>query len=161
MEQKTYKILIVEDDDDTANIVAIALRSLGFDAAIVNNGDDAIPKMKSWEPDIVVLDLELPGKNGAEILMEMFLDDKLKDLIIIANTVHMDAKDDLGFTYYTKFVQNKNEEPVMVNKLSSDESKQFDLRYVIGHMILKKFGALPPAVENWMKKKAALEESGL
>src|SRR4051812_14097322 len=69
-----YKILIVEDDEDTAEIEAISLKELGFLVEVVTNGDHALPKMKTWNPDILILDLELPGKNGVEILQEMAQD---------------------------------------------------------------------------------------
>lgn len=147
-----YKVLIVEDDEDTAAIEAISLRQLAFQVEVVHDGSQAIPTMKNWKPDIVILDLELPGKNGAEILKEMFLDPVLKELIIVANTVHMDAKDDLGFSYYVKYVETKNDEPVMINKLAVDENKQFDLRRVIAQLIEKKFGAIPPELTQWLDK---------
>lgn len=147
-----YKILIVEDDEDTAVINAISLRELGFLVEIVNNGDHAVPKMKEWEPHVVVLDLELPGQNGVQILRQMFLDPVLKELIIIANTVHMDAKDDLGFSYYYHFQQAKKEEPVMLNKMMTDPDQHVDLRYVIANMIGQKFGTIPIPLMEWLKR---------
>jgi len=147
-----FKILIVEDDDDTAAINAISLRELGFLVEVVNHGDLAIPKMKEWEPHVVVLDLELPGQNGVQILRHMFLDPLLRNLIIIANTVHMDAKDDLGFSYYYHFQQARREEPVMLNKMMTDPDQHMDLRLVIANMLGQKFGAIPQALMDWMQK---------
>src|SRR5690349_4290205 len=138
-----YKILIVEDDESTAKIESISLKRLGFETSVVAEGDKAIPKMKEWRPDIVVLDLELPGKNGVEILREMFLDQELRNLIIIANSVHIDAKDDLGFAYYGSYVQQKGQEPVMLNKLQQGEGVEFNLKYVIYELLGKKYGSVP------------------
>ena len=148
-----YKVLVVEDDDDTAAIEAIALRKLNFEVEIVNHGDLAIPKMKEWKPEVVVLDLELPGKNGLQILQEMLLDPDLRNLIIVANTVHMDAKDDLGFAYYAHYQRVKNEEPIMINKIGRDQGKHLDLSYVIVNMIGQKYGHLPQYLGEWLQKR--------
>src|SRR2546421_1592 len=144
-----YKVLIVEDDDETAQIAAISLRKMGFSVDIVNQGDKAVPRMKEWKPEVVVLDLELPGQNGLQILQQMFLDAALRNLVIIANTVHMDAKDDLGFAYYAHFQRTKGEEPVMLNKLAQDEGKHLDLRYAIANMLGEKFGTIPQPLAEW------------
>jgi len=148
-----YKVLIVEDDEDTAVIEAISLKKIGFIVETVGDGNLAIPKMKEFKPNVVILDLELPGKNGLEILQLMFLDPELRDLIIIANTVHMDAKDDLGFSYYAHFQKIKNKEPVMINKLAKDENRHMDLRFVIAQMIGEKFGKVPKKLADWIRRK--------
>ncbi|MCB4756246.1 MAG: response regulator [Elusimicrobia bacterium] len=147
-----YKVLVVEDDEDTAAINAISLKELGFLVEVVNNGDLAIPKMKEWAPHVVILDLELPGQNGVQILQQMFLDPLLKNLIIIANTVHMDAKDDLGFAYYYHFQKIRHEEPVMINKMITDADQHIDLRLVIADMLGQKYGAIPRPLMEWMKR---------
>ncbi len=147
-----YKILIVEDDESTAKIEAISLKRLGFETAIVSNGNDAIPKMQEWKPDVVILDLELPGKNGVQILRDMFLDPQLRDLIIIANSVHIDAKDDLGFAYYGTFVHAKGQEPVMINKLEQNEGPEANIKFLIHELLGKKFGSVPQALADWVEK---------
>jgi CheY-like chemotaxis protein len=148
-----YKILIVEDDEDTADIEAIGLQELGFSVEVVHHGDIAIPKMKEWKPEVVVLDLELPGKNGFQILQEMFLDSELRSTIIIANTIHMDAKDDLGFAYYAHYQRIKNEDPVMLNKMAKDDGSYVDLRVAIANLIGQKYGAVPRVLGEWLQKK--------
>lgn len=148
-----YKVLIVEDDEDTADIEAVGLQELGFGVEVVTHGDHAIPKMKEWKPDVVVLDLELPGKNGLQILQEMFLDSELRNLIIIANTIHMDAKDDLGFAYYAHYQRIKNEEPTMINKMAKDDGNYQDIRVAIANMIGQKFGSVPKPLGEFLAKK--------
>jgi CheY-like chemotaxis protein len=147
-----YKVMIVEDDESTARIMAISLKRLGFETDIVNHGELAIGRMKEWKPDVVVLDLELPGKDGVQILREMFFDPILRNLIVIANSVHIDAKDNLGFAYYGTYVQAKGQEPVMLNKLQQDEGKEFNIKYVIYELLGKKFGSVPKALEEWVQR---------
>ncbi|MFN0117961.1 MAG: PleD family two-component system response regulator [Elusimicrobiota bacterium] len=150
-----YKILIIEDDEDTATIQSLSLAPLGFDVEIINHGNKALLFIKQWQPDILILDLELPGKSGVEILQELSKETEFNQMIIIANTIHMDIKDDLGFSYYTHFLKWKNKEPTMINKLSRDESKRADIRHVIATMLMEKFGVLPPAFSQWLKLNPA------
>ncbi len=148
-----YKVLIVEDDEDTAAIAAMTLTKLGFAVESVQDGSKAIPKMKEWQPHVVVLDLELPGQNGLQILQQMFLDPVLRDLIIIANTVHMDAKDDLGFAFYYHYRKMRNQEPVMINKLQTEDEGGIDLPFAIAQMLGQKFGTLPQQLAYYIRKK--------
>ena len=149
----SYKVLIVEDDKDTASIEAMTLKKLGFSVEAVHDGNEALPKMKEYKPDIVILDLELPGKNGFQIMMEMLLDAQLRNLIIIANTIHMDAKDDLGFSYYAHYQRTKNEDPMMVNKLQTEGEDQLDLPMAIAELMGQKFGLIPQPLSDYLKKK--------
>jgi CheY-like chemotaxis protein len=154
-----FKVLIVEDDVDTAEIQAAELQDHGLSVAIVNNGNDAVPKMKAWAPHVVILDLELPGKNGIEILHEMKLDPQLRDTLVIGNSIHMDPKDDMGRRFYDSFVYIRQEEPAFVNKLSSDETMDNNLTALIGIELARKFKMLPKALAEYLdtfnKKRAA------
>ena len=55
------RILIVEDDERLADLTSDYLRSNGVDVDVVNNGDEAIRRIIAEQPDLVVLDLMLPG----------------------------------------------------------------------------------------------------
>jgi two-component system response regulator MtrA len=66
-----FKILIVEDDDALRETLEIGLRSNGFDVCQSATGTDAIPVFEKHKPDLVLLDLMLPGKNGIEICNEL------------------------------------------------------------------------------------------
>jgi len=148
-----YKVLIIEDDVAVAEAASSNLRACGLISKVINRGDLAISTLKEWQPHVVVLDLGLPGQSGLQILQQMFLDPDLRDLIIIANTVHMDAKDDLGFAYYYHYRKIKNEEPVMINKLQSTEDRTVDLPLAIAQMLGQKFGSIPKPLAEYLQKK--------
>jgi CheY-like chemotaxis protein len=114
--------------------------------------------MLEWKPDIVILDLELPGKDGVQILREMFFHNDLRNLIIIANSVHIDSKDNLGFAYYGSYVQSRGEEPVMINKLQQKEGKEFNIKFIIHELLGKKFGSVPKPLEDWVQKHGPYSE---
>ncbi|MGO3327031.1 winged helix-turn-helix domain-containing protein [Gordonia sp. (in: high G+C Gram-positive bacteria)] len=60
-------VLIVEDEESLADPLAFLLRKEGFEASIVNDGTQALPAFERISPDIVLLDLMLPGVSGTDI----------------------------------------------------------------------------------------------
>jgi two-component system, OmpR family, KDP operon response regulator KdpE len=68
VQERTLQVLIVEDDDDTAEVVRTLLKDVGFDAYSVDRGEDALALISTGSPDLVLLDLNLPDMNGIDIL---------------------------------------------------------------------------------------------
>lgn len=64
---KEIKILIVEDDENLRFLVAHRLKSEGYIVSETGSGDDAVPMILDGQPDIVLLDWMLPGKQGSDI----------------------------------------------------------------------------------------------
>ena len=62
------RILIVEDDADSANILEAYLRRDGFEVALAEDGRRGLDLHESWCPDLVLLDWELPGLSGRQLL---------------------------------------------------------------------------------------------
>jgi DNA-binding NtrC family response regulator len=62
------KILLVDDDSAFRGVMANELKRLGYDAFPVGSGEEAIRRIAEIEPDVVLLDLRLPGMNGIETL---------------------------------------------------------------------------------------------
>jgi len=67
-EEQDLNILIVEDDEDTAEVVATLLADAGFNAVAVDRGSMALNEINAALPDLVLLDLNLPDISGIEIL---------------------------------------------------------------------------------------------
>jgi two-component system response regulator BaeR len=65
------KILIVEDEPKLAALIADYLKAAGYEPHCIENGLDAIPWLRSHSPDLVLLDLMLPGRDGLEICREL------------------------------------------------------------------------------------------
>lgn len=63
----TMHILIIEDDDEIARLTEMYLQSEGYQTTVVNDGSEAISAIESLSPDLVLLDLMLPGVDGIEI----------------------------------------------------------------------------------------------
>lgn len=67
-EEQDLNILIVEDDEDTAEVVATLLEEAGFKAKAVDRGEMALDEIMAQNPDLVLLDLNLPDISGIEVL---------------------------------------------------------------------------------------------
>lgn len=65
------KILIVDDDNNIAELISLYLTKECFDTHIVNDGDLAIPEFEKYNPDLILLDLMLPGTDGHQICREI------------------------------------------------------------------------------------------
>jgi DNA-binding response OmpR family regulator len=65
------RVLVVEDQRDLASLLAHNLRHEGLDVRTVEDGREALPTVRSWHPDLVILDLMLPGLDGFEVLRSL------------------------------------------------------------------------------------------
>lgn len=65
------KILIVDDDENIAELISLYLTKECFDTKIVYNGEDALTAFDSYHPNLVLLDLMLPGIDGYQVCREI------------------------------------------------------------------------------------------
>jgi DNA-binding response OmpR family regulator len=65
------KILIVDDDENIAELISLYLTKECFDTKIVGDGSAAIDAVASYHPDLMLLDIMLPGMNGYDVLREI------------------------------------------------------------------------------------------
>ncbi|WP_421506907.1 response regulator [Erwinia rhapontici] len=62
------RVLIIEDDADAANVLEAYLRRENYHVAIASDGVTGLDLSQSWKPDLILLDIMLPGMNGTEVL---------------------------------------------------------------------------------------------
>lgn len=67
IETSLGRVLVVEDEKSLAQMVSIYLGRTGFDVTQVHTGVQALSVAREWEPDVVLLDLGLPGADGIEV----------------------------------------------------------------------------------------------
>ena len=65
------KILIVDDDENIAELISLYLTKECFDTKIVYNGEDALAAFDSYRPSLILLDLMLPGIDGYQVCREI------------------------------------------------------------------------------------------
>lgn len=85
--EKFKKVLLVEDDALLAGILMNSLSSEKFEAVNIKDGLQALEAAKKFQPDVVLLDLILPGLDGFEVLRQLKSENKLKKIpvFIISN----------------------------------------------------------------------------
>ena len=86
MDNKSQKkVLIIEDDQSLAAAYRLKL-SQHFNTESAFTGDEGLKDALEWLPDLIVLDLFLPGKSGQEVLTELRKNDKTKKIPVIVLT---------------------------------------------------------------------------
>lgn len=116
------KILIVEDDKFLLKLYSEKLSREGFKIATATTGKEAINQISSSPPDLIILDIILPGKDGFEVLSEIKLNPKTKKIPVIILTILGEDKDikmgkELGADdYIIKTEFSVNELPGVVKK---------------------------------------------
>jgi two-component system phosphate regulon response regulator PhoB len=98
-------ILVVEDDENIQQLVGYNLAKAGFHVVYADNGEQALSQIKREKPELIVLDLMLPGLSGFEVCKLVRKDPKTKSLPIVMLTAKSEENDmaaglDLGADDY-------------------------------------------------------------
>ncbi len=100
-----YRILVVDDNRDTTDSLAMILEMMGSETRTAYDGEEAVAAAFEFQPDVILLDLDLPKLNGHEVCRRIRKQTKGKDLVIIAQTGFGQAQDrqrthEAGFDYH-------------------------------------------------------------
>ena len=77
------KILIIEDEQAIADAMQVGLTEAGYEATAAYDGEEGLNKAKEIVPNLILLDLMLPKKDGMAVLHELREDDKTKDIPVM------------------------------------------------------------------------------
>lgn len=99
------RILIVEDKASSRELLRTVLEQLGYEVEEANDGDDALRLVRQHTPDLVLMDLQMPTRNGYDVLQEIRKDPNLARLPVVAITANAMPGDQekvlaAGFTGY-------------------------------------------------------------
>jgi two-component system phosphate regulon response regulator PhoB len=89
----THRILVVDDEPDITALVAYHLAKAGFRVSTANTGPDAMKAAREERPDIVILDLMLPGVSGYDVLAELRKREETRDVGVILLTARREETD--------------------------------------------------------------------
>jgi two-component system alkaline phosphatase synthesis response regulator PhoP len=95
MENKLGKILVVDDEKDIIQIVKYNLELNGYEVDVAENGVDAISKAKSFKPDLILLDIMMPHKDGIQTCIELRANSEYDDTLIIFLTAKSDEQSEI------------------------------------------------------------------
>lgn len=109
------KILVVDDSPALLELYSFTLNSEGHEVETAKDGVEGLEKIKKFSPDIVLLDILMPNKDGFEVLKELKKDKKTKDIsILLLTNVDEQSKVEEGLKlgamdYIVKFQQTPNQ----------------------------------------------------
>lgn len=115
------KILIADDEPDILEIIQFNLQAEGYEVVTAKNGDEAIEMAKKHEPDLIILDIMMPGKNGIEVCNLLRLQPLFNDTLIVFLTALSDEGTEIkgletgADDYLTKPISPK----VLVSKVNA------------------------------------------
>src|ERR1700712_1392733 len=85
------RVLVVDDDPALAEMLTIVLRGEGFDTAVVRDGAKALEVFRETHPDLVLLDLMLPGTSGLDVCKEIRAESGIPIIMLTAKTDTVDV----------------------------------------------------------------------
>jgi DNA-binding response OmpR family regulator len=74
------KILLIEDDEVLAGMYEMKFKQKGYDITLAKNGEDGLEAAQKEKPDLILLDLILPRKDGYQVLQELKGNEETKDI---------------------------------------------------------------------------------
>jgi PAS domain S-box-containing protein len=90
-------ILVVEDDADIARLIAHHLQKAGYQARVAHTAEDALADMEQHLPDLITLDIELPGMQGDELARRLQADPLTNDIPVLILSVLVDDPSSMQF----------------------------------------------------------------
>jgi len=90
------RILVVDDDEALSEMLHIVLGSEGFDARLCHTGDAAVGVFRDYHPDLVLLDLMLPGRDGVDVCREIRAESGVPIVMLTAKSDTIDVVDGLA-----------------------------------------------------------------
>jgi two-component system response regulator MtrA len=85
------KVLVVDDDAALSEMLTIVLRNEGFDSRVCATGDRAMTEFRDYRPDVVLLDLMLPGKDGIDVCREIRAESGVPIVMLTAKSDTIDV----------------------------------------------------------------------
>ncbi len=82
------KILIVEDNQDSRELVVKVLKNKGYETIEAADGEEALEKAATERPDLILLDISIPKIDGYEVAKRLKSQEEFKDIPIVALTAH-------------------------------------------------------------------------
>jgi two-component system response regulator MtrA len=85
------RVLVVDDDAALSEMLGIVLRNEGFDSRLCSTGERALAEFRDYRPDVVLLDLMLPGKDGIDVCKEIRAESGVPIVMLTARSDTVDV----------------------------------------------------------------------
>jgi DNA-binding NtrC family response regulator len=127
------KVFLLDDEDLIVSVLSKALKKEGYEVYAETETDDVINKIKSWGPDVILLDIRMPDRNGIDILQEIKGDEITSQVVMLtaddtADTAVQAMK--LGATDYLTKPFNTDEVKIVIRNIIEKESLKQEVDYL-------------------------------
>jgi len=114
-------VMVVEDNEKNRKLVRVVLKAKGYNIIEAATGEEALNLLKNQKPDIILMDIQLPGIDGLTLIKQIKASVITKDIPIIAVTAYAMKGDeqkilDTGCNAYVSKPINTQELPLIVEK---------------------------------------------
>ena len=114
-------VMVVEDNEKNRKLMRVVLKAKGYNIIEAATGEEALNLLKNQKPDIILMDIQLPGIDGLTLIKEIKASAVTKDIPIIAVTAYAMKGDeqkilDTGCNAYVSKPINTQELPLIVEK---------------------------------------------
>lgn len=117
------KILVVDDDVDILSVMEILLSMKGFDVEVTSKGENTFPKIESFKPDLILLDVLISGHDGRVICKQLKANKSTSHIPIIMFSAHPGAAATIGDYGADDFIAK----PFDVNNLMQKVNNQLKI----------------------------------
>lgn len=169
----SVKILLVEDDPDICEILQYNLEQEGYEIRVIQDGKDALEEITKNPPDLILLDLMLPGMNGLEVARIIRKDEHTSNIPIIMITARSEEMDvlqglEMGADDYITKPFRPREVIARVKALLRRHHRDEDRIYQFGelcvnfskHHVTTKGNILELTPKEFLLLKALIEANG-
>ena len=87
-------ILVIDDVSENVKLIRIALTREGYDIRTAYDAEQALAILQSFKPDLILLDIQLPGMSGVELSRQLKSDPSTQDIKIIAFSAYATKRDE-------------------------------------------------------------------
>lgn len=113
-------ILLAEDNEDTRSVYGLILRHYGCEVHEASEGHDALDRARQLKPDIILMDIGLPGLDGYQVSRLLKTDPGTRHILIIAFSANVDSASDLaGRTSFDGFILKPVSPTDLVRRIQS------------------------------------------
>ena len=119
------KILVVDDDIDILSVMEILLSMKGFDVEVTSKGENTIPKIESFKPDLILLDVLISGYDGRTICKQLKSNKSTSHIPVIMFSAHPGAAATIAEYGADDFIAK----PFDVNNLMQKVNEQLNVQH--------------------------------
>jgi DNA-binding NtrC family response regulator len=124
---KKMRVLLVDDETEFVSALAERLYLRGYDTQTATSGEEALGKINSTPPDVVLLDMLMPGMNGLEVLKRIKRDHPQVQVILLTGRGSWDGIQGIregAYDWLMKPIQIEELMQIMASAMESDEETQ-------------------------------------